>query len=98
MDSPRQRTPHRDPAVAHQWWYPSHGGQLDAARRDLGAARPRQTGKASITHLAQKSAAVSATMRTAGLAVPAVLQLDDPVTGSGVGDQIELVGLGDAVE
>src|SRR5437773_8807183 len=34
----------------------------------------------------------------AGLAVPAVLQLDDPVAGNGAGDQVEPVGLGDAVE
>src|SRR6266511_841491 len=34
----------------------------------------------------------------AGLAVPAVLQLDDPVAGGGAGDQVESVGLGDAVE
>ena len=34
----------------------------------------------------------------AGLAVPAVLQLDDPVAGGGAGDQVEPVGLGDVVE
>ena len=33
-----------------------------------------------------------------GVAVPAVLQLDDPAAGGGAGDQVELVGLGDAVE
>src|SRR5207344_3566388 len=33
-----------------------------------------------------------------GLAVPAVLQLDDPVAGGGAGDQVEPVGLGDVVE
>src|SRR2546429_1216856 len=31
-------------------------------------------------------------------AVPAVLQLDDPAAGRGAGDQVESVGLGDAVE
>jgi hypothetical protein len=36
--------------------------------------------------------------RAAGLAVPAVLQLDDPVAGGGAGDQVESVGLGEAVE
>ena len=36
--------------------------------------------------------------RAAGLAVPPVLQLDNPVAGGGAGDQVELVGLGDAVE
>ena len=34
----------------------------------------------------------------AGLAVPAVPQLDDPAAGGGAGDQVESVGLGDAVE
>lgn len=34
----------------------------------------------------------------AASAVPPVLQLDDPVAGGGAGDQVELVGLGDAVE
>src|SRR6266498_3146386 len=33
-----------------------------------------------------------------GLAVPPVQQLDDPVAGGGAGDQVELVGLGDAIE
>src|SRR5947208_13619704 len=32
------------------------------------------------------------------VAVPPVLQLDDPVAGGGAGNQVELVGLGDAVE
>jgi hypothetical protein len=36
--------------------------------------------------------------RAAGLAAPPVLQLDDPVAGGGAGDQVELVGLWDAVE
>src|ERR1700693_2605269 len=36
--------------------------------------------------------------RAAGLAVPPVLKLDDPVAGGGAGDQVELVGLGDVVE
>jgi hypothetical protein len=34
--------------------------------------------------------------RAARLAVPPVLQLDDPVAGGGAGDQVELIGLGDA--
>jgi hypothetical protein len=33
-----------------------------------------------------------------GLAVPAVQQLDDPVAGGGAGDQVEPVGLGDALD
>lgn len=34
----------------------------------------------------------------AGLAVPAVQQLDDPAAGGGARDQVESVGVGDAVE
>src|SRR6202043_82917 len=60
---------------------------------------PIVIGAASMTRSSSAIAAQnSAARRAAGLAVPPVLQLDDPVAGGGAGDQGELVGLRDAVE
>src|SRR5215470_1486454 len=54
--------------------------------------------KDSRTHADIYQESISGEPGTAGLAVPPVLQLDDPAAGGGAGDQVELVGLGNAVE
>ena len=60
---------------------------------ELGSAAPSARSRASVR--AESSLPAD---WPAGLAVPAVSQLEDPVAGSGAGDQVEPVGLGDAIE
>ena len=64
---------------------------------NLGEA-PREDVDGQRDWWADRSNANAAWQCSPGLAVPPVLQLDDPAAGGGAGDQVEPVGLGDAVE